>query len=101
MLPIAGVYGLLCAMSRGKWIGFGDVKLGVIIGLLLSWQGGVTVLFLANLLGTLVILPVLLTGKMMRGDKFPFGPMLIAATVIVFLCGQQILTLARDWLLLS
>ena len=58
MLPITGVYGILYLLSRGRWIGLGDVKLGIAIGLLISWWDGVLVLFLSNLLASLASVPL-------------------------------------------
>ena len=90
MLPITGFYGLMYLISRGKWIGLGDVKFGVIVGLLLSWQSGVLVLILANVLGSLLLVPLVAARKVKRDSKIPFGPMLIAAVFTIFLFSQTI-----------
>lgn len=92
LIPVAGVYLLLYKVSSGTWVGFGDVKLGVFIGLALGWQGAMLVLFLSNLLGTLYIVPGLLVGKLTRRDHVPFGPFLIVATFVVYLWGSQFVT---------
>jgi len=91
LLPISGVYWLLYVVSKGAWVGFGDVKLGIFMGLVLGWQGALLALVLANLLGTLVILPGLVSGRLKRATHVAFGPFLIAATVIVFLWGGEII----------
>ena len=87
MLPIAGVYGILYLLSRGRWIGLGDVKLGIAIGLLISWWGGVLVLFLSNLLASLASVPGLLKHRINGASEIPFGPFLLVATYLVFLLG--------------
>ena len=87
MLPITGLYGLLYLISHGRWIGLGDVKLGIAIGLLVPWWGGLIVLFMANLLGTLVSLPGLIKHKLTASSAIPFGPCLIVSTYLVFLLG--------------
>jgi prepilin signal peptidase PulO-like enzyme (type II secretory pathway) len=84
MLPIAGVYGLIFLVSRGRLVGFGDVKLGVVIGFLLPWWGGVMVLGLANVLALLIALPLILTKKTKLNARLPFAPFLILATFLVF-----------------
>ena len=84
MIPIAGVYGLIFLLSKGKLIGFGDVKLGIVIGFLLTWQATVAVLFLANILAFLILLPLLLLGIIKSDKQIPFGQYLIIATIIVF-----------------
>src|SRR6266542_3435082 len=57
-LAISGLFFALFEISKGKWIGFGDVKLGVVLGLL---AGGpvqaFVLLFVASLLGVLFSLP--------------------------------------------
>ena len=89
---LSGLYFVLWLVSRGRWIGFGDVKLGIILGLLLgSWQLALLTLFLANLIGTLIVLPGLLTKKLSRTTQVPFGPMLIAACVATVLFGESVI----------
>lgn len=91
---LSGLYFLLWVVSKGAWIGFGDVKLGFALALLLGeWQLAFFALFLANVIGCLIILPGLLTGKVTRSTRIPFGPLLIAGGVIAFLWGHTII----DW----
>ena len=91
LMPITGVYALLYIISSGKWVGFGDVKLGIFMGLLLGWQGALLALMVSNLLGVVWTLPGLLTGKLKRTDPVPFGPFLIAATFISFIWGPDLI----------
>jgi hypothetical protein len=49
LLPLAGLFGVVFAVSRGKLIGGGDVLLGVPLAILLPWQGALVVLLLASL----------------------------------------------------
>lgn len=100
LLPVSGLYAALYIVSGGRWIGFGDVKLGIFIGLALGWQYAVVALFLSNYLGFLWVLPKLVTGKLDRTAHLPFGPFLIAATFIVFLWGKQILEYLMKFLLI-
>lgn len=93
LLPIAGIYGLLYLVSQGRWIGLGDVKLGVAMGLMLGWQLALVALFVANLLGFLYVSPLLLARKLERTSRMPFGPFLIAATVVAMLFGAELTAL--------
>lgn len=89
---LSGLYLLLWYASRGGWIGFGDVKLGLGLALLLgNWQLAFLALFLANLIGSLVVIPALLSGKMTRKSHVPFGPLLILGAVIAMLVGNHLL----------
>ncbi len=86
-----GMFYVLFQISNGQWIGGGDVKLGFFIGALAgSAIQSVLMLFLASLLGTLWILPLLAVGKITRKTRIPFGPFLITACVIVVLFGSSI-----------
>jgi prepilin signal peptidase PulO-like enzyme (type II secretory pathway) len=89
---LSGLYLFLYVISKGKWIGFGDVKLGLGLGLLLGdWQLAFIGLFAANLIGTLIVIPSLLRGEMKRNTHVPFGPLLIAGTVVAQLAGPALI----------
>lgn len=94
LLILSGFYLMLFIFSKGKWVGFGDIKLGAALALLLcNWQLALLTFFLANLIGTLVFAPALSTGKLKRSSHIPFGPFLIAGFLIAGLFGQSII----DW----
>lgn len=89
---ISGLYLVLYWVSRGAWVGFGDIKLGVGLGLLLGeWQLALIALFLANFIGCLIVVPLLASKKLKRDSRIPFGPLLIAGTVIAKLIGWIII----------
>lgn len=93
MMSIGGIYGTLYVVSKGAWVGFGDVKLGIFMGAVLGWQAGLVALILANAIGFLVIAPGLLTKKLTRHSRVPFGPFLIAGFLIAGLFAQLVI----DW----
>lgn len=94
VLVLSGLYLLLYLGSKGRWVGFGDVKLGLGLGLLLvDWQLALVALFLANFIGCLIVIPMLAMGKLKRTSRVPFGPLLIAGTVIAQLVGPAIVML--------
>jgi leader peptidase (prepilin peptidase)/N-methyltransferase len=94
---LAGLYGALYIVSKGAWIGFGDVKLGISLGLLLTdWQLAFVALFAANLIGCIIVLPGLLRRNLTRESKIAFGPLIIAGTLMAWWWGGQLIT----WLML-
>lgn len=98
---LSGIYLLIYVMSKGQWIGFGDIKLGLALALFLAdWQLALLALFIANLVGCLVVIPGMLTGKITRTTRIPFGPFLIIGMVIAFFVGRQILALYFNGLML-
>lgn len=94
-------FGLLWLFSGGRLMGFGDVKLIAVLGLLLGklvvpmlliafWSGafvGVVVLLLARFSGQE-------SGRAAMQQQIPFGPFLVAAAFIVLLYGN---VLAQFW----
>lgn len=93
-LVIAGIFYLLFQVSNGNWIGGGDVKLALVLGLLAGTPlKALLVIFIASLVGTLVSIPLLLRGKQGLQMRVPFGPFLLVATFIVVLFGSHI----TDW----
>lgn len=92
-LILSGLYFVLYVISKGKWIGFGDIKLGLGLALLLAdYRLAFLALFVANLVGCLVVLPGLISGKLKRNAHVPFGPLLIVGLVIAQLSGSYIIS---------
>ena len=91
---IFGLFWLLFQVSKGSWIGGGDVKLAVVLGLLAGTPvKALLVLFFASLFGTLASAPLLVRGKRGFSARIPFGPYLLLATVVVVLYGTSVI----DW----
>lgn len=87
-----GIFYVLFQVSRGKWIGGGDVKLGALLGIIVGTPGRtILFIFLGSLLGSLVSLPLLASGRMKRTSALPFGPFLITGAIITVLFGGDIL----------
>lgn len=96
---IAGLYYLF---SLNNWAGRGDAIIGVGLALLAgSWQQSVLVVFLANLLGCLLLIPLALQGKLHHKLHIPFGPFLILATGMTVLWGQQMIHYIFSTLLIA
>ena len=101
VICLGGLFYALFQVSGGRWIGGGDVRLGVVIGLLVGGPAeAILVLFIASLLGTLVALPPLITKKPELTRRVAFGPFLIVATVIVYLFGASLINWYKTHFLL-
>lgn len=93
-----GLFYVLFQISKGKWIGGGDVKLGWLLGLIVATpSSALLMIFIAALLGTIVSLPLLVNQKLKRTSVIPFGPFLIIGAFIAMLFGADII----DWYLHS
>jgi leader peptidase (prepilin peptidase) / N-methyltransferase len=88
----SGVFWALYHASEGRWIGYGDVRLGLVTGTLLAGpQYSLLMIFLASLLGSILAAPDLIRGKKTLASRLPFGPLLITATAFVVIFGQPLL----------
>ncbi len=91
ILPV--FYGVLYVVGKGAWVGLGDVYLLIPFAIMLaSWEYGILLIFLANLIGLLVLLPGLATKKLNRRSRVPFGPFLIIGFMITMLLGGSIIS---------
>ena len=88
-------YGLYLLTGK-KGLGFGDVQIGLLMGLLLGWPKIIVALYLAFLTGAAVGVILILAGKKRFGDHIPFGPFLVAGSLIALFCGSGIF----DWWLM-
>ena len=94
-----GIFYLLFQLSGGKWIGGGDVKLGWLLGLVvLTPSRALLMIFLAALAGTIVSLPLMLSGRLKKHATIPFGPFLILGAFIVVLWGSSILNWYQNFI---
>ena len=91
---------VLWLISRGRWLGFGDVKLVFALGLFLNWQMGLSALVLAFWLGAIVGLLLIAWGKTRlwrKGKSYtmksevPFAPFLILGFWLVFFLSIDVL----------
>ena len=99
---LSGIYYILYKISQGKWIGFGDIKLGLGLGLLLAdYKLAFVALFSANIIGCLVVLIIMIiqkisiktkkTKKLNMKSHVPFGPLLIIGFIIAGLLGNRLI----------
>lgn len=91
-LVAAGFFGFQWIISKGKWIGSGDIILAVGFGfLLVRWEYVLICLFLSYIIGAIIAVALLLTGKKTRADHLAFGPFLAIGTLCTILWGPTIL----------
>jgi len=86
-----GLFALLVYPSHEVWMGKGDVKMGVLAGLLLGFPQILVALFLAFMFGALVGIILLVTKKKNLKSQVPFGPFLITAIFVTIFHGEKIL----------
>lgn len=90
ILTAAGFLGFLVLLSREKWMGMGDILLGVLMGVFLGMPSVLVGLFFAFILGSLVGLILIAAKKKKLKDAVPFGPFLVAGTLIALFWGEKL-----------
>ena len=92
VFALAAFFGLQYFVSRGRWIGSGDIWMGVLLGALLGTAGGVLATAIAYMLGAAVGMVLLLSGLATRKSVIPLGTFLAVGGWIVLLFGNRLLS---------
>lgn len=79
MTPILLIY----YFTKGRGMGFGDVKLAFNMGILLGIKGGLLALYFAFIIGGIFGAYLLLSKKKKLKSKIAFGPFLVLGTIIL------------------
>ena len=73
---------MLCSVCAKGSIGFGDIKLFVVLGLYLGTTGSWGAIFTALLVSLATVLFLMATKRKGRKDSIPFGPAIVIGTFI-------------------
>ena len=92
-LVVSGFFAAQYYISNGRWIGFGDVKLGLFLGSLFGLKYALVMLVIAYFLGAIVGITLVLLNRKTFGSKLPFGVFLSFSAIIMLLYGHNI----ADW----
>lgn len=84
-------FGLQYWVSKGRWIGIGDLRIGVFMGLILGWERMLLALFLGYILGSLIGIALIIKNKANMKTALPLGPFLVAGTVISFFFAEELI----------
>ena len=82
----------------GKWVfrkeamGFGDVKLAIMLGVFVGWQGFIILLVIASFIGAIYGIIMEIKGKV-EDSKIPFAPFLTIGGIITYIISKYILNL--------
>ena len=83
---------LLFLITKGRGMGFGDVKLVFLLGIFLGWPKIIVAFYVAFLTGAAVgCILILWRKKKLKGATIPFGPFLVAGAFISFFWGDYLL----------
>jgi prepilin signal peptidase PulO-like enzyme (type II secretory pathway) len=83
---------LIVLISRGRWMGVGDIKLAFLMGLFLAFPKILVALFLAFFVGAIIGLGLIIAGKKKMKSEVPFGPFLVTGTFLAIFFGQKLIS---------
>jgi len=86
-----GFYLLQYIVSKGTWIGSGDIFIGLLMGVVLGWPLIIVGLFIAYIVGAAVGLVLIGLKLCSRTDKLPFGMYLSLGTFVAMFWGGSLL----------
>ena len=93
VLIIVVFFGGQILLSKGHWLGGGDLRLGVLLAVLLGAKLLILALVLSYVLGSIVSLVLLACKKATRKTAIPFGPFLITGGLISLFIVEKIVTM--------
>ncbi len=97
---IGGLFGFLLIwliifiykkLKKIEAMGLGDAKFLAAVGVFFGWQSIWSILFVASVVGIIVILPSLLKNKRNLKSTIPFGPYLVISSIIYYNFGNLIM----------
>lgn len=94
-LALGGFFSIQYLVSQGRWVGGGDIRMGLLMGFLLGLPLGMVALFWSYVLGAIAGVILIAFGHRKLNSHVPFGTFLAAATILVMIAGPAML----DWYL--
>ncbi|MBI5077535.1 prepilin peptidase [Candidatus Falkowbacteria bacterium] len=80
-------------LSKGKWLGAGDIRLGLLMGLMLGWPNVLAAIFIAYIFGAIASIILLLFKIKKMKSQVPLGVFLSLSTMVMLIYGNKII----DW----
>jgi prepilin signal peptidase PulO-like enzyme (type II secretory pathway) len=87
---LSGFFLLQYILSKGRWIGGGDIRLGFLIGIMLSWPSAISALLSSYILGAIISLFLVGIKAKQWESVVPYGAFLSATSMIQILFGSII-----------
>lgn len=78
-------------LSKGKWLGSGDLYLGISMAFLLGWEKLLVAIVITYGIGAAISLMLLFNKKINAKAKIPFAPFMVLGTFSSIFLGEKIL----------
>lgn len=87
---IAAFFAFLVYITKGRGMGGGDIRLGFLIGVFNGFPQNIIAIFLGFVMGASISLVLIMLKIKTLKDTVPFGPFLIAGSIISLIWGAQL-----------
>lgn len=88
----AGFFFLQFALSRGRWIGGGDIRIGGMLGAMVGFPLILPAIFISYILGSILSLALILAKKASFKTAIPLGTFLTVGGAITLWWGEEIIS---------
>jgi len=78
-------------ISKEKWMGMGDAKLGALIGIFLGWPKIIPALFFSFFVGSIFGIFLIILKKKSLKSEIPFAPFLVSGTIFSLFFGEKVI----------
>lgn len=85
-------------VSKGRWIGGGDIRVGAMMGVWLGWPLIIIALLLSYFIGALSGISMIAVGKKKWASAIAFGPYLVMATFLTHYFGLPLLQFLQKFI---
>jgi len=82
-------------LSKGKWVGSGDIRIGALLGAFLGFWGTILALFGSYFFGSVWAIYLLIRGKVRLKSRIPFGVFLGIFGILAFIFGPEVVSWYR------
>ena len=96
-LILAGVFAIMYLVSKGTWIGLGDIKLIFTIGFLLGYPNGFIAIVSSVWLATLIGLGLLIAKMATPKTAIPFGSFISIVSLIILIYQNEVQKIASRY----
>ena len=86
-----GFFAAIVAVTRGRGMGIGDVKLALALGLLLGWPDVAPALLLSFIIGAAWSIVGMVRGRVRLKSAVPFGPFMVLGALLVIVFGTRLM----------
>ena len=88
----AGWFYVQWLLSKGKWVGSGDIRIGALLGAFLGFWGTALALFTSYFFGSLWAIFLLIQGRVKLKSRIPFGVFLGLFGILAFIFGPKVIS---------